>query len=393
MNNLNDFKVASINTRLVGGAFNVVANLQQSFHENNSIYDIFYGYGKRGLRDPSESNVGASRLVSFPVPLLNYFGHAITGIDLFSQGKIQARKLVSLFSAYDVIHLNVIHSHISSLKWIVDLLVSVNKPIIWTHHDSWAVTGRCAITSGCIGFQTGCHPCLNLKAYPMSKLDFAGNHFQSKRELLGDLNDRTILINVAPSKWIGDQIREQLGFKVRIIHNSVSTEFFDYQPRNIQKKNVVFSCRDLRDSIKTQGDQLYKIARELKGHLTIIGNFPSAELIGTGAIILPFIEDRSSYIEEISQYNTLIFLSTSDSFSLTAVEARILGLRVILFECAVASELRLISGVEVASNTIDLIRMIENKNRGTTFDRDYFRVERMKNEYFKLMREIGTLTK
>jgi putative colanic acid biosynthesis glycosyltransferase len=54
--------------------------------------------------------------------------------------------------------------------------VQAHKPdtrFVWTLHDHWSVTGRCAFTDGCEGWKTNCQKCPTLTNYPPVKVDRA----------------------------------------------------------------------------------------------------------------------------------------------------------------------------------------------------------------------------
>ena len=59
---------------------------------------------------------------------------------------------------------DIIHLHWVAAGFIrIETLAKINKPIIWTLHDSWAFTGGCHITFDCNKYikSCGCCPTLN----------------------------------------------------------------------------------------------------------------------------------------------------------------------------------------------------------------------------------------
>ena len=65
---------------------------------------------------------------------------------------------------------DIIHIHWINKGFIdIDDLRKFKKPIIWTCHDIWAVTGGCHLTNGCNQFMNGCGSC------PMLSMPFPGD--------------------------------------------------------------------------------------------------------------------------------------------------------------------------------------------------------------------------
>lgn len=63
----------------------------------------------------------------------------------------------------DIIHLHWINQGFLSLREIKQIAKS-GKPIVWTMHDMWPVTGICHHARNCTNYQTGCQQCPFLKS-------------------------------------------------------------------------------------------------------------------------------------------------------------------------------------------------------------------------------------
>lgn len=64
---------------------------------------------------------------------------------------------------YDLVHLHWINGGL--VKY--DVLKNLDKPIIWTMHDSWPFTGGCHIPYECKKFESSCADCPQLKGRNM----------------------------------------------------------------------------------------------------------------------------------------------------------------------------------------------------------------------------------
>lgn len=120
---------------------------------------------------------------------------------------------------YDIVHLHWINERfldISELK-------KINKPIVWTLHDSWAFCGVCHYFLDCVKYQTHCGACPMLGS--KKEMDLAYEVFDKKREAYKDLD----LHIVTPSKWLGESARRSslLGrFPVHVIPNCIDIELY-----------------------------------------------------------------------------------------------------------------------------------------------------------------------
>ena len=71
----------------------------------------------------------------------------------------------------DVIHLRNLHGNYLNLKILFNYLSKANVPVVWTLHDCWAFTGKCAHYTNveCYKWQTHCFDCPQVKKYPLSR--------------------------------------------------------------------------------------------------------------------------------------------------------------------------------------------------------------------------------
>lgn len=122
----------------------------------------------------------------------------------------------------DIIHLNWTNVGFLSLRGIRKLL-SLNKPVIWTMHDMWLMTGGCHHAYECTNFFNECGNCMYLRK-PKSK-DISYRILKRKKKIF---SKRKIHI-VAVSNWLAGKIKQSALFKdfpVYVIHNSIDTQLF-----------------------------------------------------------------------------------------------------------------------------------------------------------------------
>lgn len=82
--------------------------------------------------------------------------HNLFAVDIANMGT----DITSLpeFQQADVIHLHWINQGMLSLKDIQKIIDS-GKPVVWTMHDMWPITGICHHAQDCTKYQTQCHTC------------------------------------------------------------------------------------------------------------------------------------------------------------------------------------------------------------------------------------------
>lgn len=108
-------------------------------------------------------------------------------------------------------------------------LLSWNKPLLWTLHDMWPVTGGCHYTAGCERFRSGCGACPQLRS--TNPNDISARRFASKAEVMR----RLPIQFVGLSRWMTEQARASgmiTDHPVHVIPNGLDLQCF--QPLNKQ---------------------------------------------------------------------------------------------------------------------------------------------------------------
>ncbi|MET3112883.1 glycosyltransferase involved in cell wall biosynthesis [Pedobacter sp. CG_S7] len=122
----------------------------------------------------------------------------------------------------DIIHLHWINHGFLSPKSLA-ALDELDKPIVWTFHDSNAFTGGCHVRYACENFHQQCGFCPLLKA--SGKDDISHKTWLRKMKAYAHLNFHII----APSNWMASSIKisSLLGARdVRVIPNTIETHIF-----------------------------------------------------------------------------------------------------------------------------------------------------------------------
>lgn len=121
---------------------------------------------------------------------------------------------------YDVLHLHWINQRFIKLSD----LAKVNKPIVWTLHDSWPFCGVCHYFFDCEKYKTGCKQCQYLNNTNIEN-DLSTQVWNEKYNAYKNLN----LHIVTPSRWLGDCAKDSAlfsQFPVSVIPNCLDTDVF-----------------------------------------------------------------------------------------------------------------------------------------------------------------------
>lgn len=92
------------------------------------------------------------------------------------------------------------------LHWInngymkIETLPKFKKPIVWTFHDMWPITGGCHYSNGCQKYMHSCGSCPQL--HSSNQQDLSYDTFTRKKNAWG----KTAINVVTPSRWLADTV-------------------------------------------------------------------------------------------------------------------------------------------------------------------------------------------
>jgi glycosyltransferase involved in cell wall biosynthesis len=122
----------------------------------------------------------------------------------------------------DIIHLHWINHGFLSPKFLA-ALDELEKPIVWTFHDSNAFTGGCHVRYSCENFHKQCGNCPLLRFSGPN--DISHHTWTRKQKAYAKLNFHV----VAPSNWMASSVKQSslLGIrKTTVIPNTIETDIF-----------------------------------------------------------------------------------------------------------------------------------------------------------------------
>lgn len=329
----------------------------------------------------------------------------------------------------DIIHLHNIHYDFFDFN---DLLkIAKQKPIIWTLHDMWAITGGEAYTFDNENFKKGIgktpykafHPLLN----PI--IDRRQNYLEQKKQVFSSINElegteKHNFVFVPVSNWLKECLENAYVFPnkekevskniaIQTIQNGIDTTIFkNLNQRNWHTKRILFFNSDnpykgaiLFENIIPQ----LNAQKETHFELVVVGKELSKSVLdafSTPSKIklthLKPIYDREKMNELYNSVDILVFPSRAENFSLLVLEAMAAGIfiiastaggikeqlahnRGILFENGNQNDLLTTFNL-VMNMPLEEIR--QKGKRASLFVRENWNVEKMREKYIQLYQEI-----
>lgn len=248
-------KVLLVNTEYArGGAARIARTLQHDALNASSELQSYFAYG----RGPRVRDKRASSFTWRPEIYSHAFLTRSTGLQGYGSW-LSTKRLVSFIRSrrFDLIHLHNIHGYYLNLS-IVRSLVKLGIPVVWTLHDGWALTGRCAYLFECDRWKNGCGHCPDLSCYPKTYLDTSGFMWRKKRAAFTQGWNPII---TCPSQWLADRVGESYlrKFRGEVIPSGIDIQLFRPRDRSEvreelglpeHKKVVLFAAADLTDERK-----------------------------------------------------------------------------------------------------------------------------------------------
>lgn len=101
----------------------------------------------------------------------------------------------------DVIHIHNLHYYDLGVRFLRSLPPEL--PILWTLHDMWSFTGRCAYNGNCALFHSGCDQrCPTPDEYPPLPPEWIHGDWETKKMVI---QGQSLLHAVCPSTWLAEQ--------------------------------------------------------------------------------------------------------------------------------------------------------------------------------------------
>jgi len=220
-----------------GGAAQIARTLFQSLNQKSG-FECYFAYGKG-------EKIDAERTAKFAyLPEVYFQGLLTRCFGLQGYGSWFSTRALEKFiikEKFDLIHLHNLHGYYLNLDFI-RFLGRLDVPVVWTLHDGWPITGRCAYLFECDRWKIGCGDCPNLSWYPRTYFNSSSFMWKKKKEYF---NSEWNPIIVCPSKGLADRVKESYlnEYQVKVIPNAVDTEIFKPKNKDFIRKKYGISTK------------------------------------------------------------------------------------------------------------------------------------------------------
>ncbi len=249
------------------------------------------------------------------------------------------------YAAADVLHFHNLHGDYLSIAALP--LWGFDKPVVWTLHDLWLVTGNCAYPYTCPRWTRSCGRCRQLGVYPMSAVDRSRFYRRLKPRLIA----AAWPILVAPSRWLAAHVRqvpELAGLPLRVIPYPIACEVFSpTSDRAAARRSfglapaaptVILGGYDWSDARKGGPDAIAALRRasaRVPGlQLLVIGADSDHVLQRSGVLgrAVPFLRERAALARAYGCADVCLLPSRAENYPLTVLEAMACGTPVVAYE-------------------------------------------------------------
>jgi glycosyltransferase involved in cell wall biosynthesis len=228
----------------------------------------------------------------------------------------------------DIIHIHNFHGQYASVEALAQL--TRIKPVVWTFHGLWGITGGCDHPKGCRRYLGSCGQCPQVGLWPIGTVDRTADELHRKITALGGLPMNI----VAPSKYFYDTIRtSQVGkyWAVHHIPNGIDPGRFAPAQKKSRRLKALIVNRNFQDPHK--GFQFIKEALNLLGaaevELTFAGSnsgWAIAQLNGRyDTRDIGYISDRRTMSDLYAESHLFLFASPAENFPCVILEAMASG--------------------------------------------------------------------
>jgi glycosyltransferase involved in cell wall biosynthesis len=261
---------------------------------------------------------------------------------------------ISLLRAIKSIDFDILHLHFVA-NGFLDLreLTKINKPIVWTLHDSWAFTGICHFFYDCTRYEQSCGSCPML--HSDNPNDFTHKIWNTKNKLYKKCN----LHVVTPSNWLRTCASKSSllhNFPLTVIPNRINTSLYKPMPDKEARTNLglkgdkhylMFGAINAISDTNKGFDLLVEALNYLK-----LNNKKEIELIifgadkpdnepnfGFPARYMGVINDENKLVELYNAADIVVIPSRSENFSNVILESMACGTPVVGFDIGGNSDL------------------------------------------------------
>ncbi len=297
-------------------------------------------------------------------------------------------RLIEWIRVYDpdVVHLHTLHGYYLHVGALFEYLKESGKPVVWTLHDCWPMTGHCATlpVAGCDRRKTGCFSCPQRTDYPATYgPDRSAENYARKKALFTGLPNAVV---VSPSAWLAGIARESFlkDYEIRVIPNGINLGVFrptesDFRDRyGLGNRKIILGAayswerrKGLADFVRLSELIDEKISKQLLRNdcyrIILLGLMPKQiRSLPPGILGLPKTDDPREIAKIYSAADVFFNPTYQDNYPTVNLEAQACGTPVVTYRTGgsvesvpaeAVSEQGDIEGVwkKICSGTLDVV--------------------------------------
>lgn len=360
-------------------------------------YDSYVVWG-RGRKSSNKNEIYLNDKIGV---YFHAFMSRLTGKNGF-YSKRSTNKLIKRLEEIepDIIHLHNIHGYYLNIELLFNYIKRRNIKVIWTLHDCWTFTGKCAhfTSAKCNKWKRGCYKCPLTKEYPKSFVDNTKWNYKKKKELFTNLSIHI----VTPSQWLAGLVKESFlkEYKIEIINNGIDTNIFkptnsDFREKyHLNNKIIILGVASVWDKRKGLNDfiELSKMIDD--NYKIVLVGLSNKQLkqIPNSIIGINRTENQQKLAGLYSTADIFFNPSLEETFGLTSIEAQACGTPSIVYNSSALPEIVNGYGIIVDHNEDYLNQVVKKCQQYIKMDcnQDSFKYSDkiMIKKYIKMYYEI-----
>ena len=247
----------------------------------------------------------------------------------------------------DLIHVHSMCDNYLNVNLFFNYLRKADIPVVWTLHDNWAFTGRCA-QFRCEKWKEGCGNCPHLDFFPKSLFfDNTRKVWQKREKLYNSMKKMTL---VTPSKWLAGLVRVSL-FKdhhpIKVINNGINLNVFkpietDFRKQfHLEDKFIILDVAYFWDAGK--GLHVFQqLAKDLPDQFKIVmvgTNDETDKVLPSNIISIHKTYNQEELVKIYSAADLFVNPTTDENFPTVNMESLACGLPVLTYATGGSAEI------------------------------------------------------
>ncbi len=306
----------------------------------------------------------------------------------------------------DIIHLHNLHGYYINYPELFKFLSNYNKPVVWTLHDCWSMTGHCAHfdNAGCYKWTSICNNCPQLKSYPKSLfIDQSCNNFILKKQYFTSLNNLHI---ITVSKWLDNIVKKSFLSNINhyCIYNGINLNTFKpkntvkyFNNKNLTNKFIILGVASPWSPNKGYNDFIkLSTLLPLDTIIILVGlNKKQIKYLPSNILGIDKTENQEDLINLYRMVDLFINFSLEESFGLTTAEALACGTPALVYNSTASPELvdnetGFVVEKKDFNNVLNCIEIVKKLGKDFYTEKcrekaiKYFDLDDTLNKYFKL---------